>query len=100
MWKLVIVVGILLVFNVIFTFPAVQQFTTNVLGTLEEVVPFLSEPIRALGNMFSYIFQLTYLNKFIGFILFLFFVKLALESFGAFSIKKHGDNSKNSSKKQ
>lgn len=92
MVKLVIIVAIIIVFAVIFSFPGVQDFLVLAANTLVEVVPLFAAPIKFLTDTFSYLSTLTYLYRFIGFILFAFFFKKALESFGAFSIKKKGDD--------
>lgn len=92
MVKLVIIVAIMIVFAVIFSFPGVQDFLVLAANTLVEVVPLFAAPIKFLTDTFNYLSTLTYLYRFIGFILFAFFFKKALESFGAFSIKKKGDD--------
>lgn len=91
MIKVVIIVAIIIVFSVIFSFAPVQDFLISVGATLVEIVPLFSAPINFLSNTFSYLSSLNYIYRFIGFILFAFFFKKALESFGAFSVKKRGD---------
>lgn len=81
-----------MVFGVIFNFAPVQDFLISVSNTLVEIVPLFQGPISFLGSTFNYLNSLTYLYRFLGFIIFAFFFKKALESFGAFSIKKRGDN--------
>lgn len=91
MIKFVIVVAIIIVFSAIFSFGPVQEFLISVGATLVEVVPLFSAPINFIGDTFNYLSSLTYIYRFIGFILFAFFFKKALETFGAFSIKKRGE---------
>lgn len=88
MIKLVIVVAIIIVFSSIFSFAPVQDFLISVGSTLVEVVPLFAVPIKFIGDTFNYLSSLTYIYRFIGFILFSFFFKKSLETFGAFSIKK------------
>lgn len=91
MIKVVIVVAIIIVFGVIFTFAPVQEFLISVGNTLVEIVPLFAQPIKFISDTFAYLSTLNYLYRFIGFILFAFYFKKALETFGAFSIKKRGD---------
>lgn len=91
MIKIVIVVAIIIVFSVIFSFAPVQEFLISVGSTLVEIVPLFSAPIKFIGDTFTYLSSLNYIYRFIGFILFAFFFKKALESFGVFSVKKRGD---------
>lgn len=92
MIKFVIIVAIIIVFGVIFSFPAVQDFLLLAANILVEVVPLFAAPVKFLTDTFAYLSTLIYLYRFIGFILFAFYFKKALESFGAFSIKKKGDD--------
>lgn len=91
MIKVVIIVAIIIVFSAIFSFAPVQEFLISVGSTLVEIVPLFAVPIQFLSDTFSYLSSLNYVYRFIGFILFSFFFKKALESFGAFSVKKRGD---------
>ena len=91
MIKVVIIVAIIIVFSAVFSFAPVQEFLLSVGSTLVEIVPLFAVPIQFLSDTFSYLSSLNYIYRFIGFILFSFFFKKALESFGAFSVKKRGD---------